>query len=139
MKRMTLTSLMLPLALVVGCAQPVNETLELPEEQMTAAETTTADDSPRFTYETADELPPPTLPPAPKAPAQAVAPAAAPPPPSETPAQRTYVVQDGDTLWQISRRYYGRASHENVRRILQANPELEPTRMRIGQEIVIPE
>ncbi|MFW6146648.1 MAG: LysM peptidoglycan-binding domain-containing protein, partial [Planctomycetota bacterium] len=66
-------------------------------------------------------------------------PAPAPPPAASDAEPRIHVVRRGDTLWSLSRRYYGRASHENVRRIVRANPDLEADHIRIGQEIVIPE
>jgi len=138
----TLALLMLPLALTVGCAPPTNQTLDLGSEALTDADAMTASELPPPTYTAAApaiELPPPSLPPAPAAPAQTVRPAPTPPPPSTTPQPRIHVVQRGDTVWSLSGRYYGRASHANVRRIVGANPGLDPDHIRIGQEIVIPE
>ncbi|NLF30396.1 MAG: LysM peptidoglycan-binding domain-containing protein [Planctomycetes bacterium] len=124
--------LMLPLALTAGCGPKPNETLDLePAAMMESELPPPAYQAPAF------ELPPPTLPAGPGAAASAVRPAPTPPPAGSQ--RQVHVAQRGDTLWSLSGRYYGRSSHENVRRILQANPNLDPTRIRIGQEIVIPE
>ena len=55
------------------------------------------------------------------------------PPPT---GRRTYVIQRSDTLWAISKRFLGAGNR--WREILAVNPALEPRRLRIGQEIVIP-
>jgi len=99
-------------------------------------------------------LPPPpapmvdTRPTAPAAPAAPVTPVYSPPPPPPAapiaPAppvvqMRTHTVAPGETLWQISRIYYGRSSRENVRKIVEANPGLDPDVIKIGQQIAIPD
>ncbi len=51
-------------------------------------------------------------------------------------ARRTHIIQAGDTLWDIARKYYG--SYAHVDHIKAANPGLNPKRLRIGQRITIP-
>lgn len=62
----------------------------------------------------------------------AAAPAPVAPPVAQTPGQRTYVVQPGDTLADISTAFYGSAQH--WRRIADANPG----GTEAGKTIVIP-
>ena len=50
--------------------------------------------------------------------------------------QRVYVVRKGDTLWSIADAYYG--DGQRWRDILEANPGLEPTKMRVGQQLILP-
>jgi len=52
----------------------------------------------------------------------------------ETP--RFYVVKKGDTLWRIAARIYGNG--QRYRDILAANPGLVPSRMQVGQKLLIP-
>jgi len=71
-----------------------------------------------------------------EAPAPAATTAAGPastPPPA---GQRRYVVQEGDTLALISSVFYGDAA--SWRRIVDANPGLDPAALPVGQELVIP-
>jgi len=49
---------------------------------------------------------------------------------------RSYTVQAGDTLADISAAYYGSAQH--WRRIVAANPGLDPATLKVGQLLVIP-
>lgn len=49
---------------------------------------------------------------------------------------QTYVIQRNDTLWAISTRFLGRGNR--WREIVAANPGLDPRKLRIGQEIVLP-
>lgn len=49
---------------------------------------------------------------------------------------RTYIVKRNDTLWSIALRIYG--DGKRWRDIVAANDGLDPTKMRIGQEIVLP-
>lgn len=51
-------------------------------------------------------------------------------------APRLHVVEKGDTLGKIARRYYGSA--DAWRRILDANPSVDPKRIRPGQALVVP-
>ncbi len=51
-------------------------------------------------------------------------------------APSSYVVEPGDTLMQISAAAYGSAKH--WRRILEANPGLDPGAMPVGKAIVLP-
>ena len=75
--------------------------------------------------------------PAPAAAPAVVAPTAA---PSPTPAPATgpqrYTIQPGDTLARISAVFYGSPQH--WRRIVEANPGLQPENLAVGREIVIP-
>jgi hypothetical protein len=50
--------------------------------------------------------------------------------------RQRHIVQKGETLWSISRKYYGEGRH--WKRILDANPRLEPDDMKVGEEIIIP-
>jgi LysM repeat protein len=64
-------------------------------------------------------------------------PVVAPPPPPPQPRFRDYVVQRGDTsLWKIASRTMGQGSRWPL--IKEANPGLDPTRMKIGQVLRIP-
>lgn len=56
--------------------------------------------------------------------------------PVEPAGKRTHTIADGETLEQISMRYYG--SKHQWSRIVEANPGLRPNAMRIGVSIVIP-
>lgn len=47
-----------------------------------------------------------------------------------------YVIKKGDTLSEISQRIYG--TSRLWRRILEANPGIDPRALRIGQKIIIP-
>ena len=49
---------------------------------------------------------------------------------------RSHTVQKGDTLWSISRQFYG--SGARWKDIASANPGINPKRLKIGQSIVIP-
>jgi 5'-nucleotidase/UDP-sugar diphosphatase len=56
--------------------------------------------------------------------------------PPEPETTRFYVVRKGDTLWRIATRLYG--DGQRYRDILAANPGLVPTRMQVGQKLLIP-
>ena len=71
--------------------------------------------------------------PAPKPPA---APATTPPPAAGRRFPCHYVIQPGDNLISISRHLYGTGNH--WRRIAEANPGLNPRRLKIGRRILIP-
>jgi LysM repeat protein len=60
----------------------------------------------------------------------------APRPVAPTPQKRGYTVQPGDSLWEISRRYYGDGSQ--YMRIANANGINNPSLIRTGQWLVIP-
>lgn len=47
------------------------------------------------------------------------------------------MVQSGDTLERIAERLYGEARHWQA--IAQANPRVDPIKLRIGQELRLPE
>src|SRR5581483_2653268 len=70
-------------------------------------------------------------------------PAAAPPPPAaqtqapQAPADRTYTVQAGDTLWDIATRYYG--DGRQYPKIARANNIADPDVINIGVVLKIPE
>ncbi len=100
-----------------------------------------------MTFTPADVPPPepmPTpIPQASRAPAYTYAPAPATPTPvpmaPPASAGRTHTVQPGETLWKISGLYFGRSSRDNVQKIVQANPGLNPDRILAGQKITIPD
>ena len=54
------------------------------------------------------------------------------------PAPRTYVIQKGDTLSALSRKFYGKAGQ--WRRIYEANPDVitDPNKLPVGATIVVP-
>lgn len=68
-------------------------------------------------------------------PAPAPAPAVA-EPVVVAPKQRSYVVQQGDTLTSIARAHYGDGN--KWRAIASANPNINPDAVRVGQKLVIP-
>lgn len=81
----------------------------------------------------------PPVPPAPEAqqappPEQMTAPAPAPAPaPAEAPTESEYVVVRGDTFSKIAK-----ANGVSLRALEDANPNVPPTRLRIGEKLVIP-
>ncbi len=50
----------------------------------------------------------------------------------------TYVVQNGDTLEKIARRYYGSGKPALIQKISRANNMSNPNALKIGQRLVIP-
>ncbi len=48
----------------------------------------------------------------------------------------TYVVQPGDTLGKIAKKFLGKTSHAN--KLLKANPALNPKNLKVGTAITIP-
>lgn len=90
-------------------------------------------------YATADTNPPPieasnppvTPPPTVSAPVPVPPPPTAPPP--AAPAETEYVVVKGDTLSKIAK-----ANGVTVKAIEDANPNVQPTRLRVGQKLVMP-
>ncbi len=85
----------------------------------------------------ADLLPKVEVPPAPveTVPATAPAPATA---TSASSGSQTYVVQSGDTLERIARRFYGSGSPTLISKIQRANDMRNPDSLQIGQKLVIP-
>ncbi len=49
---------------------------------------------------------------------------------------QTHTVRRGDTLWKLALRYYG--DGQRWRDIAAANGGLEPTRLRVGQQLMVP-
>ncbi|MFW6006939.1 MAG: DUF3794 and LysM peptidoglycan-binding domain-containing protein [Halanaerobiales bacterium] len=50
------------------------------------------------------------------------------------PSYIVYVIQKGDTLWKISRRY-----NTTVEALLEANPDIQPENLQVGDKICVPE
>lgn len=50
------------------------------------------------------------------------------------PSYVVYVIQKGDTLWKIARRY-----NTTVDAIREANPDIDPQNLQVGQKICVPE
>lgn len=61
----------------------------------------------------------------------------APQKPAASSKLKYYTVQRDDTFWSISRRVYG--SGKYWKSIQDANPDVSPERLMVGQKIVIPE
>ena len=53
-------------------------------------------------------------------------------------AGATHKVEAGETLGSIAKKYYGTAGPKTVAMIVAANKGLEPTKLKVGQEIVLP-
>jgi nucleoid-associated protein YgaU len=51
---------------------------------------------------------------------------------------KTYVVQAGDTLSQIAKEHLGSAGPKAVKKILDANPGLDPARLKVNTTIKLP-
>lgn len=56
--------------------------------------------------------------------------------PAPAAARKTYTIKKGDTLFSIAKANYG--SGKDWQKIVAANPGLEPSKLRVGQQIVIP-
>ncbi|HYF48979.1 MAG TPA: LysM peptidoglycan-binding domain-containing protein [Planctomycetota bacterium] len=69
-------------------------------------------------------------------PQPAPAPAPAPIVENTAPGKRTHVVQPGESLWTISKAYYGTGDHHG--KIAEAN-KLKNDRIRVGQLLIIPQ
>ena len=52
-------------------------------------------------------------------------------------ALRTYTVEKGDNYWKIAKKIYG--DPMRMQDIQEANPQIDPKKLRIGDEIVLPE
>lgn len=103
------------LALLVGCESDKEQSLgSVPPDDM-VYQSTPADQS-------AAAAPPPASTPAYSAPAMA--------------AGDSYTIRRGDTLWSIAVRYYN--DGQRWKDIVDANPGLDPTKLRVGQQIVLP-
>ena len=50
---------------------------------------------------------------------------------------RSYTIQDGDTFVSIAKEQYGQSRH--YLRIEAANPNVDPSRLRVGQAIILPD
>jgi 5'-nucleotidase len=66
----------------------------------------------------------------------AVAPAPEPEPIVIPPAESTYTIAKGDTLWSIAKREYGNG--QRWKDIAEANPGINPNKLRVGQQITLP-
>lgn len=53
------------------------------------------------------------------------------------PAGRTYVIKNRDTLWGIATRELG--SGKRSKEIVDLNPGLQPTKLKIGQTLILPD
>lgn len=52
------------------------------------------------------------------------------------PTKKTYTIKKGDTLFSIAKSNYG--TGRDWQKIASANPGLEPSKLKVGQQIVIP-
>jgi 5'-nucleotidase/UDP-sugar diphosphatase len=55
---------------------------------------------------------------------------------STTTGGNTYTIKQGDTLWKIATAHYG--DGKKWKAIVDANPGLEPSKLRVGQTITLP-
>ena len=55
---------------------------------------------------------------------------------SAAPSARHHTISRGETLWSVALLHYGNG--QRWRDIQEANPGIEPRKLRIGQEIVVP-
>lgn len=53
-----------------------------------------------------------------------------------SPSGQTYVIRKGDTLWSIAERTYG--SGKKWRDIAALNPTIDPRKLAVGQQILLP-
>jgi LysM repeat protein len=53
-------------------------------------------------------------------------------------ASTTHTVQSGETLSAIAHKYYGSSGPKSVGRILDANKGLDPARLQVGKELIVP-
>lgn len=72
----------------------------------------------------------------PARPPSAAVPAPIAPPRAETERRTLYKVKAGDTLAKIAKEHMG--SSRGVSEILRRNPDIEPNRLRVGQQLTIP-
>jgi len=68
--------------------------------------------------------------------AAAPQPAPEPEPIVVAPADSTYTIAKGDTLWSIAKREYGNG--QRWKDIAAANPGINPNKLRVGQQITLP-
>lgn len=54
------------------------------------------------------------------------------------PVTRTHVIQTGDTFADLAEKYYGSRAARYVSLLMQTNPDVDPRRMHVGSEVVIP-
>lgn len=54
----------------------------------------------------------------------------------ESTADRTHVVQSGDSFWKLAEKYLGGGHHYKL--IVEANPNLNPNRLYVGAKVKIP-
>jgi len=50
--------------------------------------------------------------------------------------ERTYIAQKGDSFWIIARKVYGQGEYWSL--IRNANPDVDPQTLRVGDELIIP-
>jgi nucleoid-associated protein YgaU len=55
---------------------------------------------------------------------------------SAAPLGNSYTIKPGDTLWKIAATHYG--DGRKWKQITDANPGLEPSKLRVGQTITLP-
>ena len=51
-------------------------------------------------------------------------------------AYTSYTVRRGDTLWSIAKQHYN--DGQRWKEIVAANPGLDPTKLKVGQQIIVP-
>jgi nucleoid-associated protein YgaU len=51
---------------------------------------------------------------------------------------RTHRIKKGDTLEGLARELFGKQCHARLKDIKQLNPGVDPTRLRVGQLILLP-
>ncbi|MEM9253142.1 MAG: LysM domain-containing protein [Planctomycetota bacterium] len=102
-------------------------------------ETTTTTTTTEYTEVVVEEREPAVLTigePTPSPVASGAAPTPPPVAPPPAPASRTHTIAPGDTLSELSQQYLGTAGRWPE--IVEANPGIDPNRLMVGDEIVIP-
>ncbi len=131
MRHVGIVVVALSLAVIVGCKQQSEppQTMAYPEPQAL---------EPVPPAEPTAPEPAPYVAPAPVQPAEPtnLEQLAPPAPAMPAPASRTYTIKKGDTLWSIAVKLLGNG--QRWREIVDLNPGLEPTKLRIGQVITLP-
>lgn len=110
---------------ITETVQPTEETLPQETEETTEEPTEVSTKAPTKAPTAAPtKAPKPTATPTPEVKATA-----------DADGNITHIVKSGDNLYNISIKYYGKYLEQ---KLLDANPGLEPTKMKVGDKVIIP-